>query len=99
MTKTAPTTKIANGIDNGFWVDLHTGVTLYAREDDIYETTDIDRVTGETVYGVEGGGYSITSHKGEMPAFHYDSFDTIEDLANAMRNCADLRTWRLIDHS
>jgi hypothetical protein len=98
MTKTAPTTKVANNIDNGLCVDIHN-VTVYATRRDPCLIEETDPVTGETFLDIDGGGYILTSHHGEMPAFHTSHFDTLQGLANAMRECADLRTWRLVDHS
>lgn len=99
MAKTmqAPTTKVANGIENGLYAMVHN-VTVCAREDHPIEFEDFDPKTGEKVRKWDKGGYSITSHDGEMPAFHTSTYATLQELANAMRECADLRTWRLIDH-
>jgi hypothetical protein len=94
----APTTKVSAWIDTGLTIDLPSGVSLCARRDDPYLTEEFDPVTGSTYMALEPASYSITSHQGLMPAFHTDTFNTLQALANAMRDYADLRTWRQINH-
>ena len=43
-------------------------------------------------------GYSIAFCNDMMPPFKHDHYETIQELANAMRELADLRTWRKFDN-
>ena len=39
-------------------------------------------------------GYFISYHKGEMPSFKTESFNTIEDVIAAMQTIAPLEKWK-----
>jgi len=87
-TRNAPTTKIS-AVDHEEMLYVEIGnVTLYAKSIDGYEVED----------GYRSDYYVITSHDGEMPAFHTSEFDTLQELANEMRKIADLRTWKFVKY-
>lgn len=47
-----------------------------------------------------GEGYSISWHKGEMPAHAVEYYHTIEEVAAEMKKITgDLRTWKQVDYS
>ena len=77
--KNAPTTRVSKLVANGAYMEIGEYIVAVHEIEADYD---------------EQPGYGITTHKGEMPAHHSERFDTIQELANAMRNEADLRTWR-----
>lgn len=90
--KNAPMTKVSNLIDDGG--AMLDGTTVYVAEyvdSQLFE--DVDPQTGEEILNLEDGHYTISSHDGYMPAFHTEKFFSLQELANAMREIADLRTW------
>ena len=95
MNRNAPTTKVKNNIDEGLTVQLNNGTILVARYSDGRSYDIYDPLTGDTTYVFVEPCYSITSHRGEMPAFYTVEYATLQELANAMREHCDLRRWEV----
>lgn len=83
----APTTKISSMIEEGMTVNYNSNYIAVAAPSEQPQTDEEGNIYYEF-------GYSINYHNGMMPAFESEFFETLQDLANAMRKLADLRTWR-----
>lgn len=95
----APTTKVRHMIEESMEVQLNNGITLVAsyNEGYLYQGGEWNEETQDYDVEVKPSYYTISSHSGLMPAFHTDEFATLQELANAMRDYADLRKWRKLD--
>ena len=85
-TKNAPTTKIAKYIDEGMEVSYghpQDSYTAYAKES--YDNDGCHE------------GYSIELQKEMLPPFKTMRFETLQELANAMRDLSSLRNWRKLE--
>jgi hypothetical protein len=95
--KPAPTKKISNWIeDRGLTIELSDGTMLCARYVDSQLWLKIDPETGVEIPELHEAHYTITSHSGYMPAFHTAHYATLQELADAMKSHADLRSWSTI---
>jgi hypothetical protein len=74
----APTVRIENMIENGLYIHNHSFIRA---------TKEMD---------IEHGIYYLLSyHESDYsPQYASETFDDIQALANAMKQLADLRTWR-----
>ena len=74
--------KILSNLDGGLWCD-------YGHPADGYTAS------AYLLREVGGDGYVLSFHKGEMPAFAWQTFSTAEELETAMRAVQpDLRKWK-----
>lgn len=62
------------------------------------ESLYYDRDDGVTVVAsdITPDGYLVTYHKGEMPAFETNTFTSIIDVIDAMREIAPLTHWKIV---
>lgn len=73
--------KLQNNIDSGLWA-------YYGHPNDDYIAS---------VYPLENDiGFTIAFHKGEMPEFAGESFETLDELEARMRELEpDMRKWKV----
>ena len=76
--KNAPTARVKMLLSVGAYIEIGEYIVSVSRIEPDYN---------------ERGGYSMTTHRGEMPAHHRERFDTLQETANAMQAEADLRKW------
>ena len=98
MAKKISTKKIHNNIDfeQPLYAQVHN-VTIIADKIDAEYGEVFEPETRKPRYDIIPAHYVLTSHEGRMPAFCTRKYDTIEELAAAMKTIADLRTWRQLE--
>ncbi|RMG91164.1 MAG: hypothetical protein D6706_18470 [Chloroflexi bacterium] len=75
--------KLAKNVDRGLWVEYGAPEDSYSAA--VCEVQDVDGVT-----------YVISFHKGDMPAFKSESYDSLEALEKRMREIEpDMCKWRV----
>jgi len=90
-----PTKKVEKYIEDGMeiWINGILIVATY-NEGYLYEGLTFNHKTQEYDTEIQLPYYTITYHKGIMPAYNREKFDTLQDLATAMSNIKDLRYWK-----
>lgn len=84
----APTTKITNMIEEGMTVNYNSNYIAVAAPS--------EQIADDGSYEF---GYQISFHNGMMPAFDSKFYSTVQELANAMREIADLRKWTQAEYA
>jgi hypothetical protein len=75
--------RVSDNLDRGLWAEYGDGYIASA-----YESED----------EASKMWYVLSCHKGQMPAFDADAFETIQALIQAMRKVEpDLRKWKLTE--
>lgn len=81
---------------------MATKIATKRIEQNIFDGLTVDYNGGDytavATDGLEDGGYYLSLHRGAFPAFETKFFETVDTLAQAMKEIADLRTWKLVRH-
>lgn len=89
----APTRKVANLISEGLSFTGHSHAEEIVASENLSDWRQLE----DGSYQQEPP-YTLTYVYDMVGNFETHSFDTIQELANAMREIADLRTWRKFDN-